>query len=136
MEKAEFTIDHSIQIEDYNIAELSFYFTPMSLPANLNLESIRVKDKYVALYSELDMKSQKSKSDSVKQTQINKILNTVIFEWSRYSDGQELFKNTIEQQELKVLENNSDVYYSDVSWPDEPETILAKQYFWVQVGVR
>lgn len=131
-EKSEFFTNYSLQIQEYNFKELSCYYVPAFLPEAAKLTFIRVKDSYVSLYYTLNIPLKDV--ESARDSGMIELLNTIIFKWSRYENGKELLTNTIEQQQLKRFNDNSDIYYSDVYYPADPGTLLGKQLFWLQDG--
>lgn len=135
-EKTAFTERNSDLIKSYNLNRLTEYYVPdpEGLDGDLKLDKIRVKDRYVALDYIMDVPL-KTPQDA-KDSGINELLGTVTFEWTREEGGPELLKHTIEQQKLLPYKADMNIYYSDIYWPDEPGTILGKQFFWVQDGFR
>lgn len=132
--KTEFTEHNSDLIKSYNLNRLTEYYIldPEGLDVDLKLNRIKVKDRYVALEYKVEVPL-KTTPDA-RDSGINELLDTVVFEWTREEDGPELLKHTIEQQKLLPYKSGSAIYYSDIYWTAQPDIILAKEFFWVQDG--
>jgi hypothetical protein len=125
----DFDLNFAELIEMYNFADLTFYYEPSYLPETTQLDYVTVKDAYVALWYNLGLELPEVTDG--RQRAINEGLNTVIFTWFRYADGNEFLRNSVERQELTRL-GETDVYYNDNYF--ESETYLGRQYWWVQDG--
>lgn len=118
--------------DDYNLANIDFYYRPPSeLIKDATLETINVKDLYVTLYYYLEELDETKYEDSL-ELDIARIENTVKLEWIRRENGEEWLANDIENFSLK--EYGDGVYYYDIVFPDYPDRIPAKSFFWVQDG--
>lgn len=133
-EKTAFTEHNSDLIKSYNLNRLTEYYIPdpEALDVDLKLIRIKVKDRYVALEYKVDVPLKTA--PAAKDSDIDELLDTVTFEWTREEDGPELLKHTIEQQKLLPCKSGSAIYYSDIYRTAEPGTILGKEFFWVQDG--
>lgn len=117
----------------YNLSGLDFYYLPTNLISEATLDAITVKDRYVCVYyfmANMDLKD----FSSADEEEIARISNTIKLEWIRNEIGEDLLKNTIEQFNLK--EFGGGVFYYDISYPTQPESVLAKSFFWVSEGYR
>jgi hypothetical protein len=129
------TAVNEINPEDdmYNLSELDFYYLPTNLISEATLDAITVKDRYVCVYYFLtDMEI--NDYSSADEEEIARISNTIKLEWIRNEIGEDLLRNTVEQFNLKEYSNG--VFYYDISYPTQPESILAKSFFWVSEGYR
>lgn len=135
-DKTEFTEHNSDLIKSYKLNRLTEYYIPDpgGLGVDLKLIRIKVKDRYVALEYKVDVPLKTA--TAARDSDMDELLDTVTFEWTREEDGPELLKHTIEQQKLLPCKFGSAIYYSDIYRTAEPGTILGKQFFWVQDGFR
>ena len=73
-----------------------------------------------------------SEFETADEEEIARISNTVKLEWTRNEDGSALLANTVEQ--LSLTELFDGMYYYDITYPTQPDTVLARSFFWVHDG--
>lgn len=115
----------------HNLRGIDYFYIPAAPLQNLMLDAITVKERYVCIYyylEELDFSAFKT----VDEEEIARICNTVKLEWTRNEDGSKLLANTAEQ--LSLTELFDGIYYCDITYPTQPDTILARSFFWVHDG--
>ncbi|MGI6029029.1 MAG: hypothetical protein ACOX81_06435 [Candidatus Heteroscillospira sp.] len=93
------------------------------------LDAITVKSSYVCQYYLIDDIIDANDAD---EAEISRISNTVVFEWDRYPDGEQLLTNTVRQLKLQPL--TDDIFCCDISYPTQPDIVLAKSFYWVYDG--
>ena len=116
----------------HNLGGIEHLYIPAAASLQeLMLDAITVKERYVCIYyylEELDF----SKFETADEEEIARISNTVKLEWTRNEDGSALLANTVEQ--LSLTELFDGMYYYDITYPTQPDTVLARSFFWVHDG--
>lgn len=114
------------RFEKYNISDLNFFFKPQDFPQDASIYSIRVTDRYVALYYKLGALA---RADDVTPCGVDELTSTAMFEWTRLDEGKSLLKHQIDQFGLSELEETG-VYYDSIKWFENPEEEIGRQYYW------
>ena len=127
---------HSIAEADaendiYNLAGLEYYYIPSDSISNIALDAITVQERYVCIYYHLNTPNS-TEASSAPEEETAGIANTVKLEWFRDAQGEELLENTIAQ--LSLEEISPGIYGCDISYPTQPDIVLAKSLFWVRDG--
>jgi len=116
----------------HNLGGIEHLYIPAAASLQeLMLDTITVKERYVCIYyylEELDF----SEFETADEEEIARISNTVKLEWTRNEDGSALLANTVEQ--LSLTELFDGMYYYDITYPTQPDTVLARSFFWVHDG--
>lgn len=121
----------SAEEDIHNLKELDHLYVPTMPLQEMVLDAITVRDRYVCIYYCLEALDS-SEVEAPDDEEIARISNTVKLEWVRNEDGEELLTNTIEQ--LSLTEYYDGIYYYNITYPTQPDTILAQSFFWVHDG--
>ena len=118
--------------DDNALSELSFYYGPAWLPDDALLYSVRVKERYVALYYKVGEPAQSGDAPYG----IEELTSTAMFEWTRIPEGEQLLKAQRQAEELTLLDGDAakPVYYSEVAWYEDPTNLIGRQYYWTEDG--
>ena len=114
-----------------NLVGLDYYYIPPESISNIALDAITVQERYVCIYYQLNNLNSMEAS-SAHEEEMAGIANTVKLEWVRDARGEELLENTIAQ--LSLEEISPGIYGCDISYPTQPDIVLAKSLFWVRDG--
>ena len=115
----------------YHLSDISYYYVPSFHIANVTLDAILVKDRYVCFYYYLENLNTKEFS-SPDTAEIALISNTIKLEWVRNANGNASLEHAKTLFNLKELQNG--IYYYDITYPTQPDVTLAKSIFWVYDG--
>jgi len=112
------------RLEKFHVDELTFCYKPCWLPQDAELESIRLTDRYVALYY--------GTAPAVGVTGEEERTSTVMFEWTRLAEGEALLRDQAER--LGSEESGYSGVLRDVIRAENDRTELGRQYYWVRDG--
>lgn len=112
------------RLEKFHVDELTFYYKPCWLPQDAELDSIRLTDRYVALYY--------GTAPAVEETGEEERTSTVMFEWTRLAEGEALLRDQAER--LGSEESGYSGVLHDVIRAENDRTELGRQYYWVRDG--
>lgn len=125
------------QYDYYNLNDLEYYYIPseqvLKAFSYYKLDLIYIEDRSISIYyrlSETDLTA----IENADEQEAARISGALKLEWIRNAVGEELLKNTVDQLNLTPLNEDSRFYYSDIVYPADSKTVLARSLYWVQEG--
>ena len=132
-EEFEEAVRSSKEDDMYNLSAIKVYYLPKYFLDVGKLDAILVKDVYISIYyylSEIDQKS----FATIEERESAIIRNKIKLAWTREEEAELLLNGLIEN--LGLIEYSNGLFYFDITFPTESETVLAKSFFWLSDGIR
>jgi len=137
-------LDVQQAIDNWGLASMKYYYIPMWTPDGFELEYIAITRwaMSVRFYShDYDKNYDVVANFCPSRTHAHLLNNSIVFEWSRLEQGDQLMRETIENAVspgvyYKAVDGMRDMYYHDFAAYPFDGLYIRRNFVWLQDGYR